>query len=194
MRETGRRLTMVRHPFGWLGRGVVIALRNRETHRGSSIWRCLTMSVHAQASPGPDLRPSLISGPDPYDSSAPPRGHDQGDPAPRRGAGYAGGRRRIRVGSNASATVAPGPGTGRLRSLPAKQHAPKARPLSATDRHRRPPWSWAGRRCPKLHHEPRGRPSRPIGGGDFPRLWLSTGDKATGAIVLVVAPVADRWG
>jgi hypothetical protein len=40
-------------------------------------------------------------------------------------------------GSTASTTVAPGPGPAGLRSLPAKQHAPKARPSPATDRGRR---------------------------------------------------------
>src|SRR5215218_5209098 len=71
----------------------------------------------------------------------------------------------------------PGAGPAGLRSLPAKQHAPKARPSPATDRDRRPPWSRAGVAAPQTS----GRSSRPIGRGDIPRLWLSTGHKATGA-------------
>src|SRR5215203_5268833 len=43
----------------------------------------------------------------------------------------------------------PGAGPAGLRSLPAKQHAPKARPSPATDRDRRPPWSRAGVAAPQ---------------------------------------------
>jgi hypothetical protein len=50
----------------------------------------------------------------------------------------------ISVGVAGSAMVAPGPGLARLRSLPAKQHTPKAHPLPATDCGRRPTgWPWS---------------------------------------------------
>jgi hypothetical protein len=64
--------------------------------------------------------------------------------APNRRGGYTGGRRRVQRRVRAWATVARRPGPPGLRSLPAKQHAPKARVPTLPPTVAGAPWSRAG--------------------------------------------------
>jgi hypothetical protein len=98
---------------------------------------------------------------------APRGGMTSGDPAARRRRGTrvarVGTRVPTSVGFDRLATLAPGPEPAGLRSLPAKQHAPKARPPPATDRGRRA-GGWPGSRSNAI--EACGR-TRRLGGAAF---------------------------